>query len=157
KPSSDHPAPVTLSDRVQSLPASEVLKTVFEQTPPLPEGPIGPLRLRLGLYARRAGAPGYKPLADGAPLAARVDRYWIGAQPLSEGYLYVFQVDARGKADWLYPANALEYSSGSNPVKRGQHIQIPPAEKNAFYLDTQTGAEHLYIVFSAIRWPALEE
>jgi hypothetical protein len=69
----------------------------------------------------------------------------------------VFQVDSRGKADWLFPANAREYSSGGNPVKAGQDVQIPPANKHAFYLDTSTGAEHLYVVFSATRWPALEE
>jgi serine/threonine-protein kinase len=153
----NRPAPVALSDKAQQLPAARVLKTVFEEAPPPPEQPVGPLRLRLGLYARRAGEPGYRPLADGTPLASQVDRYWVGVQPQSEGYLYVFQVDSQGRADWLYPANALEYSSGSNPVKAGQKIQIPPAEKNAFYLDTRTGAEHLYLVFSATRWVALEE
>jgi hypothetical protein len=148
--------PTALSDRVQSLPAAPVLKVVFEGAPPAAAAGERP-RLRVGLYARRAGEPGYRPLADAAPLASRVDRYWLGVQPLTDGYLYVFQVDARGQADWLFPANKRTYSSGANPVRAGHPVQVPSADRHAFYLDANTGAEHLYIVFGAARWPALED
>jgi hypothetical protein len=151
------PAAVRLDERTRSVPAGEVLKVVFEGAPPAPDKAVGPLRLQVGLYARRAGETAYRPLIDGDPLASQVDRYWVGIRPQADGFLYVFQVDSQGRADWLFPANRLAASSGSNPVKASDVIQIPPAEKTAFYLDTHTGAEHLYVVFSATRWPALEE
>jgi hypothetical protein len=37
-------------------------------------------------------------------------------------------------------------------------LQIPPAEQGrALYLDSTTGIEHIYVVLSATRWPALED
>src|SRR5437016_6327248 len=81
-----------------------------------------------------------------------------GTDELS-GYLYVFQVDSSGKCDWLFPQNeSSTNSSGINPVAPGQLLSVPPAgSSNAFYLDANAGIEHIYAVFSATRWPALEE
>ena len=112
----------------------------------------------MGLYGRRAGDNGYRALSDGETLASQVDRYWLGVRPLTDGYLYVFQVDSQGQADWLFPANPkLTSASGSNPVNANAVIQIPPADSQALYLDTHTGMEFIYIVMSSTRWPALEE
>jgi hypothetical protein len=152
------PPPVRLDERARTLPAADVLRVVYEQVPPAPDNTVGPLRVQVGLYARRAGENGFRPLADGEPLTSQVDRYWIGIHPLADGYLYVFQVDSRGQADWLFPANPrLASASGSNPVKANAVVQIPPAETTALYLDTNAGMEYLYVVLSAARWPALEE
>jgi hypothetical protein len=86
-----------------------------------------------------------------------VDDYLLVARALSEGYLYVFQVDALGKKQWLFPKNEnFQFSSGANPVKPSQSLQIPSAAKKAFFLDDNTGIEHIYVVFSANRWPELE-
>jgi hypothetical protein len=152
------PAPVQLDERARTLPVADVLRVVYEQAPPSPDKETGPLRLQVGLYARRAGENAYRPLTDGEPLASQVDRYWVGIRPLADGYLYVFQVDSQGQADWLFPANPrLASASGSNPVKANAVIQIPPAETSALYLDTHAGMEYLYVVLSAARWPALED
>ena len=87
-----------------------------------------------------------------------MDDYRVVAKALSPGYLYLFQVDAAGKIDWLFPRNANPYSDGSNPLVWGQSIQVPPTESGpALYLDTTVGVEHIYAVFSATRWPWLEE
>ncbi len=151
------PALVRLDARAQTLPAADVLRVVYEQAPPAPDKEAGPLRLQVGLYARRASESAYRPLADGEPLASQVDRYWVGIRPLADGYLYIFQVDSQGQADWLFPANPrLASSTGSNPVNANAVLQIPPAETSALYLDTHAGMEYLYVVLSATRWPALE-
>ena len=150
------PAPLALNEREQTLPASRVLKVVFQSMPPAPMRPPGPLRLQLGLFGRRGIEKDYRPLTDGDPLASQVDRYFIALRPLTDGYLYVFQVDSQGKADWLFPANAWSSSSGVNPVKSGPTLQIPPGDKESLYLDRNIGIEHLYLVFSATRWPELE-
>ena len=97
-------------------------------------------------------------LHDGEPLRSRLDAYRINAKALSPGYLYVFQVDAMGKVDWLFPRNETSSTSrGSNPLKLGQSIRVPPTEVGkALELDTTVGIEHIYAVFSTTRWPRLE-
>jgi hypothetical protein len=148
-------APVPLSEREQSLPAGRVLKVIYRSMPPAPAQLAGPLRMQVGVYARRASDKSYRPLIDGDELASQADRYWIGVRPLTDGYLYVIQVDTRGNADWLFPANGLSASSGNNPVKGEQSVQVPPGK--SLYLDQNTGIERLYVVLSATRWPELEE
>jgi hypothetical protein len=151
------PAVVRLEGRARLLPAAEVLKVVYEDAPPAGTAKPGPLKVQVGLYGRREGEA-FHPLADGDSLASQVDRYWIGIRPMSDGYLYVFQVDSQGKADWLFPANPRQpASTGNNPVKASDILQIPPGDAKALYLDTHIGTEYLYVVFSASRWPALEE
>src|SRR5207253_2479079 len=61
------PAPLALNEREQMLPASRVLKVVFQSTPPAPMRPPGPLRLQLGLFGRRGIEKDYRPLTDGDP------------------------------------------------------------------------------------------
>ena len=87
-----------------------------------------------------------------------MDDYRVVAKALSPGYLYLFQVDAAGKIDWLFPRNATSpRSHGSNPLVSGQSIQVPSAESgSALFLDTTVGVEHVYAVFSATPWPRLE-
>jgi hypothetical protein len=152
------PPSVRVDDRARALPVGNVLRVVYEHAPPDPDEDAAPVRLQVGLYARRAGDKTYLPLANGDPLASQVDRYWVGIRPLADGYLYVFQVDSQGHADWLYPANPrLATSSGSNPVKANAIIQVPPADASAIHIDAHAGMEHLFVVMSAAPWPALEE
>jgi hypothetical protein len=151
------PAVVRLEGRARTLPAAEVLKVIYEDAPPAGTAKAGPLKVQVGLYGRREGEA-FRPLADGDALASQVDRYWVGIRPMTDGYLYVFQVDSLGKADWLFPANPRQpVSTGNNPVKASDVLQIPPGDAKALYLDTRTGMEYLYVVFSASRWPTLEE
>jgi serine/threonine protein kinase len=142
---------------VASLPAGEALKIAYTGSPPAPVPPAPKPQLQFGIFARRHGSTNVIRLQDDDELASEVDTYRIRALPLTPGHLYVFQVDSSGKLDWLFPKNpASALSVGTNPVPSGQPIRIPAAETNGLFLDHTTGIEHIYLVFSATRWPELE-
>ena len=154
------PAPVMLPPRVAGLPAADVLRVVYESTPP-PLAPAGggiPPSVQVGLFARRAGSPDFVALNDGEQLASDVDQYVLAARALSPGHLYVFQVDSSGRVDWLFPRNdASAYSAGSNPLAGGQSVRVPEDHSGlALTLDRTEGVEHVYFVFTAEPWPELE-
>jgi hypothetical protein len=156
---SDATAATALPPRVLGLPAAEVLKIAYGGQPPAAPAGVERPRIRLAVLARRAGEKSFKPLKDGDSLASEKDDYLIAAQPLTGGYLYVFQVDSSGQKEWLFPRNeSSAYSCGENPLKPGQVVQIPAADaRKVLFLDTRTGVEHIYAVFSASRWPELEQ
>ena len=111
------------------------------------------------IRARRSGEKEYSVLNDDGTLASEKDRYFMVVRALSPGYLYVFQVDSLGTRSWFHPRNdACSFSSGENPLKEGDTIQMPTAESGqAIYLDKTIGIEHMYAVFSLSRWPELEK
>ena len=152
-----NPPPKVLPESVKALAAAGVLSLSYAGAPPAPPpGAVVP-QLRFAIQAIRRGAAEFRPLQDGDTLASEVDHYRLVAQPLSQGYLYIFQVDAAGKTQWLFPKNTFEFSSGANPIKPDQVLQLPPEEKRkTFRLDRTAGIEHVYIVFSAAPWPELE-
>lgn len=156
----ESPPPATpLPDRVAKLPAAGALNVAYGGSPP--SGHVGTPspRLQIDVLARRAGEKTFSPLKDGDALASEVDSYLVVLRPLTKGYLYVFQVDSVGKKDWLFPENpASPFSSGANPVEPGKVVQVPDAKTSrVLFLDRTTGVEHLYVVFSARRWPNLEK
>jgi hypothetical protein len=92
---------------------------------------------------------------DGKRSLRSGDYYRLEMVPRTGGWLYVFQLDAAGKIQWLYPANGnFTGSSGTNPVVTDSKILLPP--QNAFGLDDVSGTEHLIAVFSTTRFEALE-
>jgi len=147
----------SLPPAVAVQPAAEVLTLAYQGAPPTPATTIRP-RMQLDLLAKANGANQFHRMSDGESLASQVDDYVLVVRPLSDGYLYIFQVDANGQQQWLFPQNPTSsFSSGSNPVAAAQTIQLPAKETGrVFYLDTNTGIEHIYAVFSASRWPELE-
>ena len=149
---------VVLPSRVSHLPAGEILKIAYGGQPPAAPAGVERPRIRFAVMARRSGEKSFKPLKDGDSLASEKDDYLIAAQPLTGGYLYVFQVDSSGQKEWLFPRNeSSAYSCGENPLKPGQVVQVPAADaRSVLFLDTRTGIEHIYAVFSASRWPELE-
>lgn len=155
----DATAATALPPRVLGLPAGDVLKIAYGGQPPAAPAGVERPQIRLDVLARRTGEKSFKPLKDGDSLASEKDDYLIAAQPLTGGYLYVFQVDSGGQKEWLFPRNeSSAYSCGENPVKAGEVVQVPAADaRKALFLDTRTGVEHIYAVFSASRWPELEQ
>ena len=141
-----------------SLPFADVLRIIYTESPPAPASATARAALQIGLEAHRRGEREFTRLKDGDTLTSRVDGYRVVAKALAPGYLYLFQVDAAGKIDWLFPRSATSpLSHGSNPLVSGQSIQVPSAESGStLYLDTTVGVEHVYAVFSATRWPRLE-
>ena len=153
---------VTLPTGLAELPVGRVLQMAYESAPPSPEGAPGSglmqPRLQAGLAARRSGQKAFAPLRDGQELTSVADEYLIAARAVTAGYLYVFQVDASGHIDWLFPENPYSaFSSGGNPLSAGQIVQVPPkVGGKVLTLDRITGVEHVYFVFSATRWGELE-
>ena len=144
------------SPNIAELPGGEVLKVVYEGSVPAVPAGAGKARLQLAIFARREAENKFNSLEDGGKLRSGADGYRIRARPLTAGYLYVFQIDSSGKIDWLFPSDAsAAHSRGSNPVAPLQLITLPSTEE-AYNLDQITGVEHLYAVFSAVRWPELE-
>jgi TIR domain-containing protein/uncharacterized protein DUF4384 len=155
----DTPPPAgPLPPRVASLPAASVLQLVYNTAPPAPPPAYTRPALQLAIVARRDGEAALRALNDGDTLATEVDEYAITMRPLSPGWAYVFQVDASGRVDPLFPRlPSAPHSSGANPVETGQVIRMPPADEGVvFYLDATPGVEHVYAVLSATRWPELE-
>ena len=152
------PPPRPIPQRLTSLPFADVLRIIYTESPPAPASSTARAALQIDLEARRRGEREFTRLKDGDTLTSRVDDYRVVAKALSPGYLYLFQVDAAGKIDWLFPRNTTSpRSHGSNPLVSGQSIQVPSAESgSALFLDTTVGVEHVYAVFSATPWPRLE-
>ena len=155
---SDSTPAVAIPAKVSGLPAGDVLTVAYAGQPPAAPAGFERPRIRLAVLGRRAGEKAFKPVKDGDSLASEKDDYLIAAQALTGGYLYVFQVDSSGQKEWLFPKNeSSAWSCGRNPVKPGEVVQVPAANsRKALFLDTKTGVEHIYAVFSAVRWPELE-
>jgi len=129
------PPPKVLPAAVKALAAANVLDLIYAGAPPAaPPGTPVPL-LQFGIQAKRQGAADFSKLEDGDTLASKVDDYVLVARALSQGYLYILQVDASGKTQWLFPGNdSFQSSSGSNPVKPDEVLQVPSVQTQAFYL-----------------------
>jgi serine/threonine protein kinase len=151
------PAVKVLNPAVKAEGAAGVLDLIYSGAPPnAPPGSAAP-KLQFEIVAHREGSTSFSPILDGDALTSGVDDYAIVARALSAGYLYIFQVDSAGKTQWIFPANeTFALSCGENPLKAGQTVQAPSTEKATYYLDKLAGIEHVYVVFSAARWPQLE-
>jgi TIR domain-containing protein/uncharacterized protein DUF4384 len=150
------PPPRALPSRFHDRWSRDVLEVLYTEAPPAPPWGTARAALQIAIEARRASEPGFTRLKDGELLASRVDRYRIVGTARSPGYLYLVQIDVADQVDWLFPRNATSrHSSGSNPLATGQPIRVPAT--GALFLDTTVGVEHLYAVYSATRWPRLED
>jgi hypothetical protein len=110
--------------------------------------------------AKKSDEPEYHEIQPGEELRSEHDLYRLKLIPYSTGYLYVFQIDSRGRVQWFFPKNAWpESSQGVNPVAAHEPLLIPRDQAGAareYHLDDHTGFEHLYAVFAASPWPGLE-
>jgi|GEM_PF-6895855 len=116
-----------------------------------------PKALSFDLHGLTRGSSEWKPLTSESTLASG-EHYCIALQPLTEGYLYVFQQDSGGKIQWLFPRNeTLSFSDGSNPVRSFQRIVLPSGTSNGYALDKQTGTENVVAIMTSQPFQALEE
>ena len=153
------PAVKPLPSHVARLPAADVLKIAYTGSPPASVSQAERPGIQMEILASRSGESTFSPLKDGDTLYSETDDYFFAFRPLSRGYLYVFQVDTVGKKTWLFPDNeTTEFSSGINPLEPKVVVQVPSAEQQrVLFLDRTVGVEHVYAVFSSVRWPALEQ
>ncbi len=96
----------------------------------------------------------FRPFSDGDTLYSG-DLYRIVIRPEMDGYLYIFQVDAVGTIQRIFPM--AKYGNrrlnNLNPVQRNTSY-ILPARNKAFYLDDTQGKETIYVFAS--RQPRLD-
>jgi len=134
--------------------SAATLEAVLQRLPPRPPQAHVPAELGVEILVHAPGAKTWLLLADGDAVSDLED-YRVVIWPQTQGFLYVFQVDARGQVDWLFPENpASEFSGGANPVEAGVILSVP--ESGMLYLDQSTGQEHVFAVLTATRWLELE-
>lgn len=97
------------------------------------------------------------PLREGMVLTSE-DNYSIYLNPDTESYVYVYQVDSRGKVLRLFPNP--QFSSAHNPLTRRKHYWIPDKLENGkathLYLDENKGQEVIYVLASKSQMPEFE-
>jgi len=83
------------------------------------------------------------------------DRIRIQVDANTSGYLYVVHQGSSGTWQLLFPSK--EIAAGSNEVRKGQSLQIPPGERGQFVFDEQAGAEKLFLVLTRKPEPDLDK
>ena len=68
------------------------------------------------------------------------DEYRIFIRPASRKYIYVYQIDSRGKGEWLFPREERSYT---NPLRPGEYYL--PSKSEVFVLDDNVGQESIYL------------
>ena len=86
-------------------------------------------------------------------LRSGVDFYKVCFSLTQPRHVYVFQLDATGKIDPIFPNQGL-LPGGSNPVKRNFRYEVPGSPKWA-YLDKNVGFEKIYVFVTQRPKPAL--
>jgi hypothetical protein len=169
-PPAQPPAPAALPAKSEEAPmersrgvgdgadsvAPEV-KAAIELAYTKPLSGAGPqAEVRLLAQSGRGASLSWRALPNGAALTS-ADGYRVEVRPASAGYLYVFQVDSRGKLDLIFPRlPQARFSIGKNPVGAGAPITLPDARR-AFHLDQRLGVEQVYTVMTGQRWEELEQ
>lgn len=80
--------------------------------------------------------------------------YGLYLRPAQDCYVYVYQVDSKGKVMRLFPN--IEFETGNNPLKGGSERWIPN-DKKLFELDENKGIETIYVVASRNALLSLDE
>ena len=88
------------------------------------------------------------------PSLSSKDDYALRVRPPRDGWLYIFQIDSRGRLAQLFPS--ARYGTAQNPVKAGVEYWIP-ADNLWYYLDETEGVETIYVAFSSSRRDQWEE
>jgi outer membrane protein OmpA-like peptidoglycan-associated protein len=88
---------------------------------------------------------------DGRSTLKSKDAYRIYVHPQSRCYVYIYQVDAKGKGAWLFPRDQV---TDVNPLSVNDHWL--PSRNATFTLDNNVGLETVYLVASRSRATDLE-
>ena len=97
-----------------------------------------------GIYQDPAHMESIKPLRNGSVLYSGW-YYAVGFKVSRRAWVYIFQLDSRGKLARLYPDPY--FPQQANPVRSGEWIWTPPPDFRS-RLDRNTGREVIYLVAS---------
>lgn len=114
------------------------------------------LSLYLNFLTRANNDGEFKPFTDGATLHSG-DQYQIMLRPAAAGFLYIFQTDAAGTIQRLFPM--AEYKGKQlgniNPVQANTTYFLPKQGK-AYTLDNTIGTEKIYVFAAREARPEIE-
>jgi len=78
---------------------------------------------------------------DGSSQLKSEDEYRIFVRPFQKKYIYLYQLDSRGKGEWLFPRDDIALK---NPVMPGNYFL--PDNSRLFVLDHNVGKETIFLV-----------
>lgn len=149
-----HAAPPARGGRVQQIPRGPAAQG--PELPPETAQPAAVVFDELAFRYRLHGSAQVAevPLPSDTPLSLSAqDDYGLRFRTRSEGWVYVFQVDAGGKVTRLFPSP--EYKTAGNPVEAGQ-VHLLPSDDAFFFLDEATGDETVHVICSPEERPEFE-
>jgi len=88
---------------------------------------------------------------DGSSTLRSYDQYRIFIHPNTTKYVYIYQVDSKGKGSWLFPRNDI---AEKNPLPSRDYWF--PSRDRTFVLDENTGTENIYLIVTDKPAPDLE-
>jgi hypothetical protein len=103
-----------------------------------------PLGLRYAVLKRDAAGK-YQDIDPDTPFRAG-DRIRLQIDSNTTGYLYVVMQGSSGNWQLLFPAP--EVAGGSNQLRKGQSLQIPPGDRGQFVFDETAGTEKIFLVLT---------
>lgn len=144
-----------------SPPAVSTKPTSHAPTPPAKKQKTPPpaLRFQVSVLALAPDSGNNLPreLRQGDVLHSG-DMYRIIIVPHQRSWIYVFQTDPRGAVYQLFPprGEAAAWTVGQNPVPR-QGTLLLPAPGRYYTLDSNAGAETIYVLVSSYKDHRLEQ
>lgn len=142
------PLPDVSQETEEGRAANRRVEFVNWGTGPLPAaGAAQPLAVQVVVNYEKGGER--RVLAPGGVLTPN-DNYRVTFTPNRSSYVYVYQVDARGKATAVFPNP--DYSDAANPVE-GKRAYAVPARDQWLKLDQQPGEEEIVVLASENRLP----
>jgi hypothetical protein len=103
-----------------------------------------PLGLRYAVLKRDASGK-YQDIDPDTPFRAG-DRIRLQIDSNTTGYLYVVMQGSSGNWQLLFPSP--EVAGGSNQLRKGQSLQIPPGDRGQFVFDETAGTEKIFLVLT---------
>ncbi len=110
---------------------------------PTPKSRSNPIQVEFAMF-RENGKKPPTPVSTGGSMRSG-DAYFFHVRPSQDCFLYLFQVDATGKAFRLFPNDA--YHTQANPVLGKANLTLPN-QTEVFYLDQTVGKEEFYFLAS---------
>ena len=89
---------------------------------------------------------------DGSTILHSNDEYRIYLRPARTKYVYLYQVDSKGNANWIFPSETLGMR---NPLRAGEYFL--PSRNAVFALDNTVGIETLHLVVTDSPAPDLDK
>jgi len=123
--------------------AAPLPQTASPAMKPVPQARSNPIQVEFSMFKENGKRPP-TPVKTGDSMRSG-DSYFFHIRPSKDCFLYLFQVDATGKAFRLFPSET--YHTQANPVLGKVSITLPN-QTEVFYLDQTVGKEEFYFLAS---------